>query len=335
MIPVEDLLERLNNLGPLPLGYVPTPLEALPRLTERLDGPELWIKRDDQTGVATGGNKVRKLQFLLADAVRAQSDVILTAGAVQSNHVRQTAALAAQLGLSCSLILKGSHPPHTIQGNYLLDQILGAEVRWSGEKSLTEILNEEADILRAQGHKPYIVPFGGSNALGVCGYVSGMAELYQQARSQDVNFDAIVLASGTGGTQAGLLLGARALGYSCRILGISIFEKAALLSEDIAQLVAGGANLLHLDITCTAEAVEVIDAYLGAGYGVVGDLEREAIALAGRTEGLLVGPVYTGRALGGVIDMIRKSKLSKGQRVLFWHTGGIPALFAYGKELLT
>ena len=142
MIPVNNLLKRLNEFDPLPLGHTPTPLESLPRLTAYLGGPEIWVKRDDQTGAATGGNKVRKLRFLLADAIRAQADIVMTAGAVQSNHVRLTAALAAQMGLSCVVVLKGTHPPQTMQGNYLLDHILGAEVRWSGEKSLTEILNE-------------------------------------------------------------------------------------------------------------------------------------------------------------------------------------------------
>ncbi len=334
MISVKALLERLDDLEPLTLGHTPTPLEPLPRLTALLDGPELWVKRDDLTGIATGGNKVRKLRFLLADAIRTQADVVITAGAVQSNHTRQTAALAAQLGISCVLILKGEPPQHTMQGNYLLDHILGAEVRWSGERTIAEVFDEEATTLRAKGHQPYIVPFGGSNEIGVCGYVSAMAELTQQTPTHNSHFDVIVVASGSGGTQAGMILGARALGYNSRIQGISVFAPAVTLRERVAQLATGSAKLLHLDIIFTAEDVEISDAYLGGGYGVVGDLEREAIALAGRTEGLLVDPVYTGRALGGVIDMIRKSTLSKGQRVLFWHTGGIPALFAYGEEIL-
>jgi L-cysteate sulfo-lyase len=334
MISVKSLLMRLDDLNPLPLGYTSTPLDPLPRLSAYLEGPELWVKRDDQTGIATGGNKVRKLQFLLAEALRKQADVVITAGAAQSNHVRQTAALAAQLGLSCVLILKGTPPQRTIQGNYLLDRILGAEVRWSGDKSFTELFEEETNTLRAWGHNPYIVPFGGSNALGVCGYVAAMVELYQQMQTQNVHFDVIVLASGSGGTQAGLLLGAHALGYDGSIQGISVFDKAVTLREEIARLSTASAQLLHLECVFAAEEVAVNDAYLGGGYGVLGDLERKAITLAGRTEGLLVDPVYTGRALGGIIDMIQKSVLLKGQRVLFWHTGGIPALFAYGEDIL-
>jgi D-cysteine desulfhydrase len=178
------------------------------------------------------------------------------------------------------------------------------------------------------------VPFGGSNALGICGYVSGIAELYQQLQPDEIKFDCIVLPSGSGGTQAGIILGARALGVNCRILGISVFEKAEQLRQQVAQLVAEGAALLGLDIPCFGSDVEIVDAYLGDGYGVLGEMEKEAIKLAGCTEGLLVDPVYTGRALGGLVDMIMKSNFVKGQRILFWHTGGIPALFAYGEEIL-
>ncbi len=334
MVSGKALRQRLEEFEPLTLGQTPTPIEPLRRLTTFLDGPELWIKRDDQTGIATGGNKVRKLRFLLADAIRAEADVILTAGAIQSNHVRQTAAMAAHLGLSCILILKGNPPKKLKQGNYLLDHILGAEIHWSGEKTLTDTMDEKAKELQTMGRKPYIVPFGGSNALGVCGYVSAMAELYQQIPTTDKYFDVIVIASGSGGTQAGLIVGAHALGCSSIIQGISIFEPAATLRKSIAHLATDCASLLEIDFTCTEENVVLNDTYLGGGYGVVGDLEREAIALAGQTEGLLVDPVYTGRALGGMIDMIRKAVLSKGQRVLFWHTGGIPALFAYGEEIL-
>ena len=334
MIPVNDLCERLENLTPLAFGHTPTPLEPLPRLTASLGGPELWVKRDDQTGLATGGNKVRKLRFLMADAVHKQADVVITGGAVQSNHVRQTAAIAAQLGMSCLVILKGASPTGSINGNFLLDRVLGAEVRWAGERNITELFDEEAKISRDKGRIPYIVPFGGSNALGVCGYVSGLVELYQQINTLKLHFDVIVVPSGSGGTQAGLILGARALGYDSDILGISVFERAAALCERIAQLANAGAKKLKLNLTCTAEDVKVEDAYLGGGYGVLGALERNAILTAARTEGLLVDPVYTGRALGGIIDMIRKSTLSKGQKVLFWHTGGIPALFAYGEEIL-
>ncbi|MDF1512198.1 MAG: D-cysteine desulfhydrase family protein [Anaerolineae bacterium] len=334
MIPEHLLLQRLNELEPLGFGLMPTPLEALPRLSAHLDGPELWVKRDDLTGIATGGNKIRKLRFLMADAIRHKADVVITGGAVQSNHVRQTAAVAAQLGMACVAILKGEQPSGSGQGNYLLDQVFGADVRWAGERQYPELFEEEVLAQQNIGRLPYVVPFGGSNAIGICGYVSAMVELVRQYSDLSLHFDTIVVASGSGGTQAGISLGARCLGFKGTIIGISVFERAAVLAQHIAQLANEGAQHLSLDIQFTPGDINVIDDYLGGGYGVMGDLEREAIMIAGRTEGLLVDPIYTGRAMGGLIDMIRKSSFSKGQRVLFWHTGGTPALFAYGGDIL-
>jgi D-cysteine desulfhydrase family pyridoxal phosphate-dependent enzyme len=335
MISVDALVSRLNDLDPLSVGQTPTPIEHLPRISALLDGPDLWIKRDDQTGIATGGNKVRKLRFLLSEAIRTECDVVITAGAIQSNHVRQTAALASQLGLSCIAVLKGSQPLGIKQGNYLLDHILGTEVCWAEDREITEVLQETADRKNKQGHKSYIIPFGGSNALGVCGYIAGMVELIQQTESQNLNFDCMIIPTGSGGTQAGLILGAHLLGYKSRILGISVIERAATMSRRINQLVADCAGLLHFDINIPKQKVEINDLYLGNGYGVVGRLERKAIACAGQNEGLLLDPVYTARAFGAVIDLIKKRELPKEQRVLFWHTGGIPALFAYAEVLLS
>lgn len=330
---IETLRTQLQALNPLALGHLPTPLEPLPRLSRALGGPEIWVKRDDQTGLATGGNKVRKLAYLMAAAIRQNADPVMTAGAQQSNHARQTAAAAARAGLPCVLVLGGA-PPAAAQGNYLLDTILGAEVRWAGEQPLMAALTLDAAALREEGRAPYVIPYGGSNPLGVCGYVAAMVELWEQMRARDLHFDTIVVASSSGGTQAGLILGARALGYPGRILGISIAEPATSFRQEIAQLANGAARLLALDITIPPNDILVSDAYLGGGYGVVSDLEREAIALTGRTEGLLVDPVYTGRAMGGLIDRARHGGFAPGERVLFWHTGGIPALFAYGNAAL-
>lgn len=333
MTPLAVLRARLQLLHPLDLGHFPTPLEPLPRLGARLGDLELWCKRDDQTGLAIGGNKVRKLAFLMADALRCHADPVMTAGAQQSNHARQTAAAAARVGFPCVLVLGGGEPS-TRQGNYLLDAILGAEVRWAGEQDLMTALTAEAEALRAEGRTPYVIPYGGSNPLGVCGYVAAWGEMWEQMQARALHFDAIVIASSSGGTQAGLELGARALGYTGRILGISIAEPAEPFRHHIAELANGAATLLGLDLVLDPAAVQVSDAYLGGGYGVVGDLEREAIALAGQTEGLLVDPVYTGRALGGLIDLARHGAFAPGERVLFWHTGGAPAIFAYGDQSL-
>jgi len=326
------LAQRLEELQPLPLGNLPTPLAPLPRLSKALGGPEIWVKRDDLTGLGLGGNKVRKLTFLLAEALRRQADVIMTTGAQQSNHARQTAAAAAMLGLPCVLVLRGTPPPQA-EGNYLLDVLLDAEVRWAGDRSALKALYAEAEALRQEGRNPYVITYGGSSALGACGFVSAIAELTAQTRVLGLEFDAIVFASSSGGTQAGMAVGARALNLPTRIVGISIAEPAAAFTQDLQKLSNETTALLNLNLTLKSEDFEVCDAYLGQGYGIVTDVEREAIRLAARTEGLFVDPVYTGRALGGLMDLIKRGEFTPAQRVLFWHTGGAPALFAYARDL--
>lgn len=326
------LAQRLEMLQPLPLGYLPTPLRPLLRLSQALGGPEVWIKRDDLTGLGLGGNKIRKLAFLLAEAQRQHADVIMTTGAQQSNHARQTAAVAAMLGLPCVLVLRGD-PPAKPQGNYFLDLLLGAEVRWSGDRPLLQALDAEAAALRQEGRHPYVITYGGSSALGACGFVAGIAEVAMQAQALGITFDAIVFASSSGGTQAGMAAGVRALELPTRVIGISIAEPASSFRPDLARLTNETAALLKLDLTFSDDDFDVRDAYLGQGYGIVTDVEREAIRFAARTEGQLVDPVYTGRALGGLMDLIRRGEFSPSQRVLFWHTGGAPALFAYAEAL--
>ncbi len=299
----------------------------LPRLTALLRGPQLWVKRDDQTGLATGGNKARKLEFLVAEALAQGADTLVTCGAAQSNHARQTAAAAARFGLACTLVLRG-RPPAQAQGNLLLDGLLGAEIVWAEDAPLMEHLEEVAESLRAQGRRPYVVPYGGSNPVGACGYVAAMEELIAQAAQAGVSFDHIVLASSSGGTQAGLMVAARALGYRGRILGISVDLPAGPLRQRMAELATQTADHLGLPLSFAPEDFAVEDGYRGGGYGVIGDLEREAIRLLARTEGLLLDPVYTGRAFGGLIDLVRRGAFSPQERVLFWHTGGIAGLFA-------
>ncbi len=309
------------------IAHLPTPLEMLPRLTAHLGGPQLWAKRDDQTGLATGGNKTRKLEFLVAEALAQGADTLVTCGAAQSNHARQTAAAAARFGLACTLVLRGEPPPQA-QGNLLLDELLGAEIVWAGADDLTARLEETADALRSRGRRPYVVPYGGSNPVGVCGYVAAMEELLAQAAQAGLSFDHIVLASSSGGTQAGLTVAARALNYRGRILGISVDLPADPLRRRMAELATATADHLGLPLTFAPEDFAVEDGYRGGGYGVISDLEREAIRLLARTEGLLLDPVYTGRAFGGLIDLIRRGVFSPQERVLFWHTGGVAGLFA-------
>ncbi len=322
-----------DKLSRVSIAHLPTPLEPLPRLTAQLGGPELWIKRDDQTGLATGGNKARKLEYLVASALAQEAGTLITAGAAQSNHARQTAAAAAKFGLECVLALRGEEPPQ-MQGNLLLDRLLGAEVRWAGGMPLPEALAQVAEELRAAGRRAYVVPYGGSNPVGASGYVAAMEELLVQCAERDVRFDHIVFASSSGGTQAGLVVGARALGFEGRVLGISVEPRAEALRHTLAGLATATADHLGLGLTFAPEDFAVNDDYLGGGYGVVGELEREAMRTLARAEGVLLDPVYTGRAFGGLLALIRRGVLGPGERVLFWHTGGTAGLFGYGEKVL-
>jgi D-cysteine desulfhydrase len=322
-----------DKLPRVSIAHLPTPLESLPRLTAQLGGPELWIKRDDQTGLATGGNKARKLEFLVADALAQGADTLITAGAAQSNHARQTAAAAAKFDLGRVLVLRGEEPSQ-VQGNLLLDRLLGADVRWAGDQPLPEAMAQVAEELRAAGRGLYVVPYGGSNPVGASGYVAAMEELLAQCAERDKRFDHVVLASSSGGTQAGMMVGARALGYEGRILGISVEPRAESLTHTLAGLATATADRMGLGLTYVPEDFAVNDDYLGGGYGVVGELEREAIRTMARAEGVLLDPVYTGRAFGGLLDLIRRGVFAPGERVLFWHTGGTAGLFGYGDRAL-
>ena len=323
------LTEKLSRV---PIAHLPTPLEPLPRLTAQLGGPELWNKRDDQTGLATGGNKARKLECLVADALAQGADTLITGGAAQSNHARQTAAAAAKFGLGCTLALRGKKPAQT-QGNLLLSRLLGAEVVWAGKQPLAEAMACVADELQAAGSRPYVVPYGGSNSIGASGYVAAMEELLAQCTDRNLHFDHVLLASSSGGTQAGLVVGARALHYEGRILGISVDPKADTLRQQLSDLATDTASHLDLGFTFAPEDLYVNDSYLGGGYGVVSDLEREAIRTLARSEGVLLDPVYTGRAFGGLLHLIRRGAFQTSERVLFWHTGGTAGLFGYGEEM--
>ncbi|MFZ0545719.1 MAG: D-cysteine desulfhydrase family protein [Candidatus Promineifilaceae bacterium] len=314
-------------------AHIPTPVEKLERLSKHLGGPELLIKRDDQTGLAMGGNKTRKLEFLVADALAQGCDHLITTGAAQSNHCRQTAAAAARMGLGCSLVLRGVTPSR-FTGNLLLDQLIGAHLYWTGERPTGTVMSEVADEVRAMGRKPYVIPLGGSNVMGATGYVLAMQELTDQLSEQQLNVDFIVFASSSGGTQAGMVLGAEAFGFRGRILGISIDRAAEELTTQVAALATATATHLDLKTASIHDVVEVNDDYIGEGYGILNEGDKEAIRLTAQLEGILLDPVYTGRAMGGLIDLIRWGAFTRRQTVLFWHTGGLPALFAYEGQLL-
>ncbi|OIO88013.1 MAG: pyridoxal-5'-phosphate-dependent protein [Anaerolineae bacterium CG2_30_58_95] len=315
----------------LKFAHLPTPIEILPRLTEALGGPRLLVKRDDQTGLAFGGNKIRKLEFLIADAQAQGAQMLITAGAVQSNHCRQTAAAAARFGFKCILVLTGD-PPAQVSGNLLLDHLFGAEIVWAEKSQREVVLQQTFDQAQREGHKPYLVPYGGSNPVGALGYAFAVEEFV----GQGMDADWIVFASSSGGTQAGLVLGARLFGYKGKILGISVDEPERVLQERVVKLASETAEGLGKRIEFSPDEILVNADYNTAGYGVLTEAEREAIHLFARYDGLLLDPVYTGRAAAGMIDLIRKGFFKKDETALFWHTGGTTALFAemYGQNLL-
>jgi L-cysteate sulfo-lyase len=317
---------------PLPktlLAYLPTPVERMHRLSQALAGPELWIKRDDQTGLAFGGNKTRKLELLVAAALEQGAARLITRGAVQSNHCRQTAAAAARLGLGCTLVLTGS-PPDRTRANLLLDRLLGAEIVWTGERPPDQVLEETFQEGMETGAHPYLIPYGGSSPLGAAAYALAVEEL----AAQEPGFDRIVFATSSGGTQSGMLVGVHLLGLATRVHGISVEPQASKLKPLVARLAAETAELMETDLPIGAEEVLVNDDFLGGGYAVMGEPEREAIGLFARTQGILLDPVYTGRAAAGLIALIRSGEIHRDEKVLFWHTGGTPALFAYEEKLV-
>lgn len=329
-------LDRLNALPRVRLAKLPTPLDEAPNLSRLLGGPRLMIKRDDLTGLATGGNKTRKLEFLMADALAAGADAVITAGGPQSNHCRQTAAAAAIAGVEAHLVLGGSPQPPL--GNLLLDELLGARIHWTPKPNRAARMASLAAELRDAGRKPYVIPVGGSTAIGALGYVAAMFELQTQLTEQGRGVDHLLFATSSGGTQAGIVLGARLAGFEGRVTAISIDQTPDGQSDEkflagVGAIANEAATLLKCDLRLNAEDFHTNYDYLGAGYGVVGDLERDAIRLLARTEGLLVGPVYTGRAAGAMIDMIRRGRFRDDETVLFWHTGDESALHAYAGNL--
>jgi D-cysteine desulfhydrase family pyridoxal phosphate-dependent enzyme len=313
----------MRTLPRIKIAHLPTPVEFLPRLSAELGGPRIIVKRDDLTGLALGGNKTRKLDYLLAEAKANGARTIITAGAVQSNHCRQTAAACARLNFDCILVLSGQKPS-TATGNLLLDKLFNAEIIWTSYEERDEMLQKTFENVWEAGKRPYVIPYGGSNTTGASAYVYAIQELLDQQYHPDW----IVFASSSGGTQAGLVAGAMLLNFGGKVMGISVDEPASELRARVANLATATTDILGVKKTILAEDIFVNDNYIGAGYGMMGAAEIEAIHLFGRMEGLLLDPVYTGRAAAGMIDLIRQGYFKSVETVLFWHTGGIPALFS-------
>ncbi len=323
-----------KDVGRVPLAHLPTPLEPLERLSAELGGPRIWVKRDDCTGLAGGGNKTRKLEYLLSDALGRGADTILTTGAVQSNHARQSAAACARLGLGCELYLKESVPGrgkvYARSGNVLLDRLLGAKVRvLPREADADAEMDARAAALREERRRPYVIPAGGSNPVGALGYVECAREVMRQAEGMDLRVGTIVHASASHGTQAGLAVGLAEVEADARLVGFSVSGPAPQARANIERIATGTCE--RLGRRPRFVDIEVEDRFVGPGYGVPTPESVSATRLLARLEGILLDPVYTGKAMGSLIELVKEGRFSN-ENVIFLHTGGWPALFAYDEE---
>jgi L-cysteate sulfo-lyase len=322
------------------LAHLPTPLELMPRLSEHFGGPDIYVKRDDCTGLGTGGNKTRKLEFVMADAVANTADVVVTQGAVQSNHVRQTAAAARKLGMDCEVVFENrvAEPSDAYlnSGNVLLDRIFGANLR-DVEKGtdMDAAMQDVAEELRGKGRTPYIIPGGASNRIGALGYVGCALELISQANERGIVFDHVLHATGSAGTQAGLVTGLKATHANIPLTGIGVNAPRDVQEEKVYQLAIETAEYVGAPGIVQREDVVANCDYVGKGYGIPTKAMNDAIMLAARLEGLLFDPVYSGKGLAGMFDLIEKGHFNDARNIVFIHTGGVAGLFAYADQLVT
>ena len=329
---------KLSEFPRVPLAHLPTPLEHLPRLSDALGGPQIYVKRDDCTGLATGGNKTRKLEYSMGEALQNGADTIITVGAVQSNHVRQTAAAACKLGLKCEVLLEHrvTDPSELYRnsGNVLLDRIFGANLReYAKGTDFDAAMAAVAEEVKASGGIPYIIPGGASNPVGALGYVGCGLELLQQFGAQALKVDHLVTATGSAGTHAGLVVGIRGGGSNLPILGIGVNAPQDVQEERVHKLACETADLVGAPGVVSRGDIIADCNYIGPGYGVPTDSMNEAVLMLARFEGLLFDPVYSGKALAGMIDYIRQERFSTSDTIVFLHTGGAAGLFAYADTL--
>ena len=325
---------HLARFPRVPLGHLMTPLEFMPRLTELLGGPRLYVKRDDCTGLATGGNKTRKLEFLMGEAVAQEATVVITQGATQSNHARQTAAAAARLGMACEILLEDRtgfrDNAYVDSGNVLLDRLLGAPTRTLPAGSdMNAAMAEVADEVRSRGGRPYIIPGGGSNATGALGYVNCALELVAQANERSLRIDHVVHATGSAGTQAGLVAGFEAMNSGIPVLGIGVRAPREAQEAAVFKLMELTLDKLAVRHPVPRERVVANTDYVGDGYGLPTPGMVEAVSLLARHEGILLDPVYSGKGMAGLIDLVRKGQFRQDENVVFVHTGGSVGLFGY------
>ena len=326
---------HLSRFPRLHFAHLPTPLEPMPRISEHLGGPNLWIKRDDCTGLSSGGNKTRKLEFLMADAVERGADSIITQGATQSNHARQSCAAAARLGMESHILLEdrtGYHDDaYALNGNVLLDQLHGATISLRpADSDMNAEMELLAQQLRDDGKKPYVIPGGGSNETGALGYVNAAFELTYQANERSLRIDHFVHATGSAGTQAGLVVGMQAMNSGIPVYGVSVRAPKAKQEENVFGLCQRTLDFMGLSQNLVPrDSVVANSDYVGEGYGLPTDSMVEAVKMLANYEGILLDPVYSGKGFAGLIDLIRKGHFKKGENVVFLHTGGSVSLFAY------
>lgn len=325
---------KLARFSRIRLGHGPTPFEPMPRLSQILGGPNLWIKRDDCTGLATGGNKTRKLEYLMAEALAQGADTVITQGATQSNHARQTVAAAARLGMQSHVILENrtgfEQDAYRHSGNVFLDALMGAHIsEVAADTDMDAAMAALAERLRATGRKPYVIPGGGSNPVGALGYVTCALELVDQANNQGIVIDTLVHATGSAGTQAGLVTGLEGARAQIPVLGIGVRAARQAQEARVFALAQRTAELLDVPGSVARESVIANCDYVGDGYGLPTPGMVEAVQLLARTEGILLDPVYSGKGMAGLIDLVRKGHFKKGQNIVFLHTGGSAGLFGY------
>ena len=325
---------HLARFPRLKLAHLPTPLEPLTRLSRHLDGPNIWIKRDDGTGLSTGGNKTRKLEFLMGDALTRDADTIITQGATQSNHARQTAAAAAKIGMACYILLEDrtgyGDAAYTLNGNVLLDQLHGAHIsKRVADTNMNDEMQKLAAELKEAGKRPYVIPGGGSNPVGATGYANCALELVAQANEMQLRIDQIVLATGSAGTQAGLVAGLCAMNANIPVYGVSVRAPKAKQEANVFELAQATATHVGAAGVVKREHIVANSDYVGRGYGIPTEGMVEAVKLLARHEGILLDPVYTGKAMAGLIDLVRKGQFEKDSNIVFLHTGGAAGLFGY------
>ncbi len=330
---------NLEEIPRVKIGRIPTPLEKLPNLSKELDLPRLYIKRDDMTGIGYGGNKIRKLEFLLADAIERGADTIITTGGVQSNFTRETAACTAKLGLHTVLVLIGEEPEE-YRGNLLLEKLMGAEIHFvcaegldEGAKKAEERMAALKEKYEAEDRRCYIMPMGGATPIGCLGFTNAFVEMEEQVKNRDIDADYIIHATGSGGTQAGLLAGKAMTNSSIEIIGIRVGGMFEPFERMVAEMAQETADLLDVERPIAEDDVIAYKEFMGEGYDIPTEEANAAIKLMAQKEAIFLDPVYTGKAMAGLLELVERGEINRDDTIIFWHTGGDPALFV-GEELL-